>query len=226
MKRRSFRNCGKLFFLAMLPCTLAFGQLQSIRESSAYRSANFGAELKPLPTILSSVPGVASGGLGLELSMGGHVSTFANAYVIDSNLPAYMRKERDENEMPVLKKMQGYAADIGSRFYSDLDGLDSWYGGAKMGYSYGKGQWTYRKEEIDSTVRTLNPGLEGGYRWIWPSNLMLRLGAGADANAIQENEATAGGQPTAATKEASETIKDYLTVSVVPRVDLGVGYRF
>lgn len=223
--KRFLTNHKGLILLALLPSSLALGQVQSTKETTFF-SNSFSAEVKPLPTILSAMPGIASAGIGAEMSNGGPVAMFANGYLLDSNLPRFAREARDENEVPVMRKMQGYAGDLGMRYYASPYGVDSWYGGAKVGYSYGKGQWDFKGQQVDSSVRALNPGVEGGYLWSWPSQVLVRLGAGVDGNVIQENLVTAEGEETASVIEARNTIEDYAQATVIPRVDLGLGYRF
>ena len=214
-----------LVLVALLPGSLAFGQVRSTKISMG-ASNSFSVEAKPLPSVLSVLPGIASAGIGAEMSNGGPIAMFANGYLLDSNLPAFARKERDENNVPVVRKLQGYAGDLGMRYYGSPSGLDSWYGGGKVGYSYGKGQWNYKNEQVDSSLRSVNPGVEGGYLWTWPSNLLVRLGGGVDGNLIQENEVKAEVQETPSTIQAREIIENYAQVPVIPRVDVGLGYRF
>lgn len=203
----------------------SLAQFAAYREST-FRPSKFSVEVKPLPMALSTVPGVASLGIGTELSAGGNATTFADVYVINANLPTGLRAENRENEVPVVQKMEGYAADLGFRYYANPAGIDSWYGGAKLSYSLAKGQWGYQGEKIDHAVRTLSPGLEGGYRWQWANNFLLRLGAGADGNIVQENTTSAVDRSTAVTTDAEDKVQGYAQAAVTPRLDMGLGYAF
>lgn len=209
-------------------CTLsnvAFGQLATIRESIMHPTSA-ALELKPLPTAVSVVPGVASIGAGIELSAGSNFASFLNGYILDANLPNRLRPQNSEDNQPGVHKMRGFAGDLGGRYYSDGVNTDSWYGGAKVGYALSMTQWGYKGQTVDHAMRTITPGLEGGYRWVWVNNLLLRIGAGADGNVIQQNTVTPTLAATDVTNDAKDRIEGYAKVAVVPRVDLGLGYAF
>lgn len=211
--------------LLLWPLTV-FGQVRDLKERVLGSSGTAALEIKPLPTVLIMVPGVSSIGIGAEVAAGQDVALFANAFAVNANLPGSLRNEDREDKTPILQKMDGYAADIGGRYYARGAHLDSWYSGAKVGYAFGIGQWGYKDEQVDHVVRTITPGAEGGYRWVWPSNLLVRLAAGLDGNVVQENVATPSGLETATTEDAEGTIEGYAKVALLPRVDLGIGYMF
>lgn len=210
--------------LSMFSVT-ALAQVSAYRETVAHPS-NISVELKPFPTALSFAPGVASIGLGAEFAGDGHAATFADVYMLNANLPNRLRNEGRESEVPVIQKMQGYSGDLGARYYGNANGVDSWYGGAKLSYGFAQAQWGYKEEKIDQSVRTLSPGLEAGYRWVWSNNLLLRAGVGADSNLVQQNEASAVDRETAVTGDAEDKVKGYAKVAVTPRLDMGLGYAF
>jgi hypothetical protein len=204
----------------------ASAQTRSILESSLQPPKTVSVELKPLPTMLSAVPGVAAVGLGAEIIPASNFVPFINANLIDGNLPNNLRNRQNSDETPQIAKMRGYSADTGVRYYFNDVARHSWYGGAKVGYSLARGEWEYKDEKIVHTMRTVTPGVEGGYRWNWPSNVLLRLGVGADSNIVQENRANAVGEENSRTKDAEDKVQGYAQVAVVPRVDLGLGYTF
>lgn len=214
-----------LISLAVLLPSVAFAQISAHRQTAG-RAGPISIELKPLPTAMSATPGVGSAGLGAEVAWGDNATTFADIYAINANLPNRLRNEGREQDVPVIQKMNGYAGDIGARYYGQSVETDSWYGGARMSYTFAKAQWGYQGEKISQTVKTMSPGLEAGYRWIWSNNVLLRLGAGADSNIVQENNATAIDRETTVTADAEDKVKGYAKVAVTPRVDMGIGYAF
>ncbi len=224
MKFNLSANQMLALIIAALPVS-AFSQVGAIRQSS-YHPTSFSAELKPLAIGASVTPGVSSFGLGTELAVSPHFAPFLNASVINANLPNNLRNKGNEAENPQIQKMEGYSADLGLRYYGTSSNVDSWYGGVKVGYMFSQGQWGYQEQKIDQSVRSLTPGAEAGYRWLWSNNLLLRLGAGADSNLLQENTVTASEAVTPVTIDAQERVTGYAKVAVLPRVDFGVGYAF
>ena len=224
--KKGLRSFKELYCVGLaLVSSEAFSQVQAVKEG-VFKPGQVSVELKPFPTVLSAVPGVRSVGFGIELSAGGNVSTFGNAYAINANLPSQLRGEGDENTNPVVQKFDGYAADVGVRYNATPVETGSWYAGGKVGYSMAMGQWGYRQEKVNQTIRMMTPGLEGGYRWIWNSGVLLRLGGGLDANVLQQNSTSPVGQATATTADAEDKVKGYAKIAVAPRGDVGVGYAF
>lgn len=223
MKSSHLKNAVIAAFCAYSSGALA--QVNSYRSAPA-RTNKATLELKPLAAALSATPGVGSAGIGAEFALGENTTSFADVYAINANLPSRLRNQAREDEVPVVQKFQGYSADIGARYYGQPLGDDSWYGGARLSYGIAKGQWGYQGEKIDQSIRTLSPGVEAGYRWIWNNNLLLRLGAGADSNLTQQNDASAVERETQVTSDAEDKVKGYAKVAVTPRLDMGLGYAF
>ena len=203
----------------------AYGQVASLKEST-FHPTTVVVEVKPLPLAFTMLPGLASIGAGVELGASSNLTTFLDGYAIRANLPNGLRSQGRQEDVPVIQKMEGYAGDLGLRYYGSSVRLDSWYGGAKVGYKMARGQWGYKDEKINHVVRTVAPGVEGGYRWLWENNVLVRLGAGADGNVVQENNSGPVDQPTKVTADAQERVEGYAQVAVIPRVDVGLGYMF
>ena len=212
-------------FSLCLLSTPVFSQVGALREST-FHPTKVSAEIKPLPLALAAVPGVASIGAGAELSAGGNAATFVNAFLIDANLPTGLRNEAREDSVPVIQKMKGYSADAGLRYYSHVQGSDSWYGGGKVGYGLAIGQWGYKGEKVNQTIRNVTPGAEAGYRWTWSNSMLFRLGAGVDGNIVQENSTSPAEVASSVTSDAEDKVKGYAQVAVTPRLDMGLGYTF
>ena len=210
--------------LAFFSCE-AFAQVSSIKRG-VFKPNEVSVELKPYPIALSTVPGLQSMGLGTELSSRGSVSTFVDAYVLDSKLPNQALGTTKKDDEPAIERLSGYSADIGVRYNDSPEAAGSWYAGGKIGYSQAGGQWSYLNEKINHDIRCVTPGLEGGYRWIWDSNVLLRFGVGMDGNVTQKNSTSPVGEATAITAEAENKVKDYASASVIPRADVGIGYAF
>lgn len=213
--------------LALSACAgVAYGQ----ELSSTARATGTGitAEIKPLPTVLSLVPGVGSIQAGVEADINQTVAPFLEFTAVNANLPerldAIVEDEAEGDDTIRPKKLQGGGVDIGARFYTAPLG-HSWYGQAKIGYSEVTGEWEYREEIVDSRVASLTPGLGGGYRWLWNNGVVLRLGAGVSANLVQASDVDYD-EETANTLEAQEDLEDRFDEPVLANVDLGLGYRF
>lgn len=203
----------------------SFAQVSSTRVGD-FMPNNAVVEVKPLPTALSFIPGVRAVGVGAEFNNSGNYAAFTDVYLLDSNLPNRLRREGNEDETPVLQIGQGYAADVGVRYYYTSATADSWFSQAKLGYAYSLSQWGYQDEQVDHSFRTIVPGLGGGYRWVWTNSLLVRVGAGIDGNIVQENKVTPTEAATAATNDAQNEIEGAALAAVTPMIDLGVGYMF
>ena len=183
-------------------------------------------EVKPLPMMLSVVPGVTGIGLGTDFSSEGNATAFADVFSLYADLPSNLRREGREQDVAVLHKMKGASVDVGGRYYSNHASAGSWYGGARLSYSAAMPQWGHQGEQVDQTVRMISSGLEGGHRWNLMNNFLVRLGAGLDGNIISENSATPVGAETSVTRDGEDQVKGYAKMAVTPRADLGVGYSF
>ena len=183
-------------------------------------------EVKPLPIMLSVVPGVTGVGLGTEFSSEGNATAFADVFSLYADLPSNLRREGRELDVAVLHKMKGASVDVGGWYYSNDASASSWYGGARLSYSAAMSQWSYQGEKVNQTVRMISRGLGGGHRWNLMNNFLVRLGAGLDGNIIRENNATPVGAGTSVKRDGEDQVKGYAKMAVTPRVDLGVGYIF
>jgi hypothetical protein len=203
----------------------AQAQVRSLKESTM-SPTHIAVEVKPLPMMLSVIPGVTGVGIGTEFSSEGNATAFADVFSLYADLPSNLRREGNEQDRAVLHKIKGASVDVGGRYYSNHASAASWYGGARLSYSAAMSRWSYQGEQVNQTVRMISPGLEGGHRWNLMNNFLLRLGAGLDGNIISENTATAVGAETSVTRDGEDQVKRYAQMPVTPRADLGVGYIF
>jgi hypothetical protein len=183
-------------------------------------------ELKPLTTLMSAVPGVGSIGLGFEAFVAPRFAVFSNFAVMNANLPHAYDDDVQEFSRLYPRSFTGGSIGLGGRYYGSLFG-DSWYGGAKLGVTRVRAKWEYRDEVLSQDVGSLTPGVEGGYRWLWVNNVLVRLGVGASANLrqfdnIETESESASADVVSARKELDKTSK----FPVLASVDLGIGYKF
>jgi hypothetical protein len=181
-------------------------------------------EVKPLPTLLSTIPGVGAASAGVELEMRNGTAPFVEATAFNTDLPERFDAKGKEEMDLYPNRLKGGAVDFGARIYA-RPGFDSWYGGAKVGYAAVSGQWAYHDATIDHRVTAYMPGVNGGYRWLWQNRLVVRAGAGLAINLVQSQDVTRHGAEGQAA-EAEDKVKDKFDTPVLANVDLGLGYMF
>jgi hypothetical protein len=195
-------------------------------STTAVRAAPVGvtAEIKPLPTLLSAVPGIGSLGAGVEADLFNGPAPFLEFTALSSNLPERLEGAAKDEEDLYPDRVRGGSVDIGSRYYQSAIG-HSFYGLAKVGYTEMSSRWEYNDGIVDHRVASITPGLGVGYRWRWPNRLMVRLGAGVAANLVQANS-TENQVDNADSDEAADKVKDRADEPTIANVDLGLGYMF
>ncbi len=194
--------------------------------SSVFGQDKFSAELKPLPTILSVIPGVAGAGIGAEGMVTTDTAIYGEVNYLDSNLSGASEAEAKDRAGDGLyaNKARAVNVDLGGRFYTDPLS-HSWYGGAKLGYSTLRGQWFYKDEVLEQRTASLTPGINAGYRWKWESDVLVRLGAGASANFVQFQDIDRSNDSEDSLDAQDEMDKKAHT-PILANLDLGVGYMF
>ncbi len=215
--------------LALGAAGLAFGEdsIESTRAAApGYETGRFSAEIKPLPTVLSVIPGVGGLGLGAEAMVSRDTAVYAESTFLDSNLSGRTESEARDRAGSNLypNKARAVNVDLGGRFYTSPMS-SSWYGGAKLGYSTLHSQWFYHDATIDQKTASLTPGINAGYRWKWDNSMLVRLGAGAAANFVQF-ERTERNDDSADGLEAQKKLDDKAHTPILANLDLGVGYVF
>jgi len=195
-------------------------------SSSVLGQNRFSAEIKPLPTIVSLVPGVAGAGVGAELMVSHDTAVYTDVNYLDSNLSGRTEDQARSRAGDGLypNKVRAVNVDLGGRFYTSPL-TSSWYGGAKLGYSTLRGQWFYHDETLDQKTASLTPGINAGYRWKWDNSVLLRLGAGASANFVQFQDVDRNSD-TDDSKDAQDKLDDRAHAPILANLDLGVGYVF
>ncbi len=186
----------------------------------------FSAEIKPLPTLLSVIPGVAGAGVGAEVMATSDTAIYTDLMYLDSNLSGASEAEAKDRAGDGLypNKARAVNIDIGGRFYTDPLS-HSWYGGAKLGYSTLRGQWFYKDQVLEQRTASLTPGINAGYRWKWENDVLVRLGAGAAANFVQFQDIDRDNDSDEA-KEGQDKMDTAAHAPIIANLDLGVGYMF
>ena len=212
--------------------TGALGQdeVMTKHQVSTYPSEGVSVEIKPLPTILSLIPGVGGIGAAVEMPISNQVAGYVEGNFLDSNLPegAEGMARKISGEGLYGDKIRAVNIDIGGRYYT-TPMISSWYGGAKVGYTTVHGNWTYHDEKLTQRSSALTPGINAGYRWKWDNKLLVRLGAGVGGSVRQFQEVKIetgpASNPTVA-NEGRDKLDEGSKQVYAANVDLGVGYTF
>jgi hypothetical protein len=202
----------------------AFAQQEMNLRAEGLRP--YSAELKPLPTAISTVGnGSGSFGVGAEALVSDKLAFFVDASYVDLDTPNNLvDKEKEANEDPVPNTMFGYMVQPGLRWYGS-PAVSSWYGQLGVGYAESKGKYEYGNATIDSKSISTLPTLAAGYRWLFRNNMLLRLGAGASANLVQTHDESAV-ENTSDAARGEDKVSDLVKTPVLAAVDFGLGYAF
>jgi hypothetical protein len=216
--------CTVLVHTALLGSPAAFAQDVGVTTYSGptptLKRTTF--EIKPIETLLSSVPGLASIGASLETYLGkGFAATVQGTY-LDVNLSGAQRQIiEDETNRPTVDNGYGYSAGAGLRFYEDVIG-NSWYGGGAIDYREIHADWDYKDERLNSVQFAVIPSLSAGYRWVWQNGFLIRLGVGAGLPSVPtQNISTAP-----AMTEGEDKLTELLDQKFVAQADFGIGLMF
>lgn len=183
------------------------------------------AEVKPVTTALSAIPGVGGVGAGAEAFVSPRVAAFVEGSYLDVNLPGSPIGARKLGEVdPFPVDTYGYNVALGARWYSSPES-NSWYGGLGLAYARTDGEWESADERVDVSTAALLPSLAAGFRILWRNNLIMRIGGGLAANVVQSKTVDAK-ETTAAAEDAEKDVKDSLDQNLMANVDFGVGYSW
>jgi hypothetical protein len=203
----------------------ASAQVETTKTTRIQESNDVTVELKPIPLIANLVPGVGSIGIGGEIFANENISIFSNLYYTDVNLPNRISGTMaDRAEDPVPDAMTSINVSLGGRFYGSPLG-STWYTGAAVGYIDSTGKWEYEDVEINHSLSSVTIAVEGGYRWRWPNNVLVRLGGGLASNNIQSSSYTSDSTSKNA-DDGKKKVKELNSMPVMAAVDLGLGYMF
>lgn len=197
----------------------------TVRAEKNPELKRFSFEARPVESLLSSTPGLASGGASAEVYLGFNWALAVGGSYADVDLPQkYVATVNDETDQPVVNRGYGYTVGSTLRYYDDPIG-DSFYGGGSLDYSESHVGWELDDDTFASTQYALTPSLVAGYRWVWQNGFLARLGAGVGLPSVQSQDVvaeTSGPQ----SAEGLDKINDMLDTKVAAKLDLGLGVMF
>lgn len=125
-----------------------------------------------------NVPGGFGLGLGAERRVGEkwYLTAEATGWTLDRSADNVkdLQKDADDDEL-IAKKRRAAALLFGGRYYGHPT-ADSWYAGGKSGFMRSKSTYVVDDAEIQDEARGIPLLFEGGYRWVWESGLIVRVG--------------------------------------------------
>ncbi len=189
----------------------------------------FAAEIKPLPMIVTLLPGSVGFGGEFEAKMSRNFTVFADASYLHVKLSNKMLTDiQDDQDEPdsVPRDLTVTSMSAGGRYYADAF-ASSWYTGAKVGGGTAHVNWAYADERYDDDSLFYMAGVEAGYRWLWDSGFLIRLGFGMNATMIPHREltqvaATDAGSGEKDIEDKAPTRKTQGSAAF----DFGLGYTF
>jgi hypothetical protein len=203
-------------------------------------SPDYTVELKPLPTMMSLLPGGFGAGGEVERRLGDHLAIFAGVthmrLRLSEDVIDELRDDQGEDVESIPRLTTATRFDAGARWYGDAH-RDSWFVGAKAGVGATHVDWVYDEDRLeDDRFAWMTEG-DLGYRWLWDSGLTVRLGVGIGASVTTRREVAAltdrGERVTdrSAYKEARQDIDERFggddgRAAFLTAFDLGVGYSF
>lgn len=189
----------------------------------------FAAEVKPLPLIITLLPGSVGIGGEFEAKMSRNFTVFTDASYMRLRLTDKMLEDiQDDQDEPdsVARDMQVTSMAVGARYYADAF-ADSWYAGGKVGGGTAHVNWAYGDERYDDDSLFYLAGAEAGYRWLWDSGFLIRLGFGFNATMIPKREISQVAQTDASRgKDDVEDKAPTKKTTGAAAFDFGLGYTF
>lgn len=198
-------------------------------SDEAESQKRFAAEIKPLPMIVTLLPGSYGIGGEFEAKMSRNFTVFADASHLHMKLTDRMLSDvQDDQDEPesVPREMSVTSMAAGGRYYADAF-ASSWYTGAKLGGGTAHVNWAYDKERYDDDSLFYMAGVEAGYRWLWDSGFLIRLGFGVNATMVPRRDVTQ-----VAATDAGEGRNDIEDKAPTKKTtgsaafDFGLGYTF
>lgn len=197
-------------------------------SEEAEGNKRFAAELKPLPMIVTLIPGSFGLGGEFEAKMSRNFTVFADASYLHIKVPEdTLKKMQEDQDDPegVPSNMTVTSMAAGGRYYADAF-ASSWYAGLKFGGGTAHVNWAYADERYDDDSLFYSAGAEAGYRWLWDSGFLIRLGFGMNATTITKREVTQIAATDAG--KGREDVEDQTWTNGSPTAgfDFGLGYTF
>ncbi len=199
--------------------------VSSVKSESNPPLRRVSVEVRPLESLISATPGIASGGLSIETYLGHNFGLRIGGSYADVNLPdRIVNTANEERDTPVVEKGYGHTAGAGLRYYDNPIG-DSLYAGGDIDYSMLKTTWKFNDDRFAVERYAVEPSIVAGYRWVWQNGVLARIGAGAGLPRADSQTVTAETDgPDAA--EGLDKINDALDTPVLAKLDFGFGMMF
>ncbi len=227
MKYFNHRQMLVIGMLAATYATAAFSQdvTSTVRSEPNPRLKRNAIEIRPVESLISATPGLASGGASFETYIGRNWTINVGGTYADVNLPQkYVRAVNTQIDQPMVSSGYGYEVGTGVRYYNDPIG-NSIYGGMNVDYGESRVGWEYNSEVLRSNQIAVTPSLTAGYRWVWQNGFLARLGAGVGLPSIvsqQVIEETSGTDAAIGARKVSNALSE----PVVAKLDMGLGMMF
>lgn len=208
---------------------LAIAAAIIIRSELAF--SNVTVEVKPVTTAISLIPGVTAFGGGLEADVSKQWAVFAEVQhmrlrLSDEQIEA--QQNGDDTDAPMPARVFTTMGSFGLRYYGK-PAADSWFASMKLLSGIESSRWHFAEEILADSQTKSGFGVDVGYRWLWDSGMLVRLGAGFTGLTTQKREIAALDQPEARYGEAKAAVLDLAPSddgAFRTALDFGVGYVF
>jgi hypothetical protein len=189
-------------------------------------------EIKPVTTAVSIVPGVTGFGGGIEVGVSDHWSGFAELQHVDARLSdeqiEHLQADDDGPTDAIASRAYGTLGSLGMRYYGKPH-EGSWYAAMKLLSGVESARWNYGNERLSDSQTKNGLGVDVGYRWLWDSGLLVRLGAGFTGMSTRQREIEAESIAGARFGEAETAVLELAPsdkATIRTALDFGVGYTF
>ncbi len=197
---------------------------------TAGRPVHVSFETNPVTLLMNLVPGGRGFSGGVEVPFGEHVAAFGGVSIFGLQLSDEMlessRKDAETVDDLLVSSMRMTGVNGGLRYYGNTQ-RDSWYAGGSLGT--GKNRITYLKNDTDVTDENtfLTSGIDAGYRWLWDSGFLIRVGGGIVANTMRDRTISAiAGEPTPELRDEVASKGQTKKTAVSTSFNFGLGWAF
>ena len=224
-------RCPTTDFNIKLALVLAFAAAFALTSNMALAAevSAYNVEVKPLPAVISVLPGAFGLGAEGEIYADEHWSAFVDAYYVQLSLDEHRVKDaldRQSKNKGVPQALRSLNFGGGARYYQSTQ-QDSWFGGGKLAIGSSRARWVYQDQALKDDDVAVTTGLEAGYRWLWDSGFDVRLGGGLGVTAMTRRSIRADGTETVAYNDAKRDLEDKeRKVHLTPSLDVGLGWSF
>ena len=157
---------------------------------TASRPTHVSFEVQPIGLLINLVPGSNALNGSVEIPLGQHLAAVGTASMMKINLPdSTIEKMRDDSDadQPIIKSSRSNMISGGARYYGNTS-ADSWYLGAQFGVGTNDMTWVRSDGDVEDKNAVYTSGFDAGYRWLWNSGFLIRVGGGV--NAVNQRERT------------------------------------